>query len=247
MLKVNPWYLFLKWQLLQSYPSQHRVPRVNKLLRRTYRRYLWLLLSFQTSLHSMRENWLYWKNILQTEWAHKIEFRVPEILFLPYSSLITWPSCWMQASQVASCLRAGTLFSAEPLMHHSWKSFRSWWKYHDHPHLQWDSSVPATLPSSLFFITWNYRLQLLNCLWVASSIIVWISFFFFIFLLLFICAYKAWFISPPGPHPLPYHSLVWISWGQAFYLVHYYILVSGQCLKMIHIVWILETREFVHL
>jgi hypothetical protein len=26
---------------------------------------------------------------------------------------------------------------------------------------------------------------------------------FFIFLLLFICAYKAWFISPPCPHPLP--------------------------------------------
>jgi hypothetical protein len=31
--------------------------------------------------------------------------------------------------------------------------------------------------------------------------------FFFIFLLLFICAYKAWFISPPCPHPLPYHPL----------------------------------------
>jgi hypothetical protein len=31
--------------------------------------------------------------------------------------------------------------------------------------------------------------------------------FFFIFLLLFICAYKAWFISPPYPHPLPYHPL----------------------------------------
>jgi hypothetical protein len=32
-------------------------------------------------------------------------------------------------------------------------------------------------------------------------------FIFFIFLLLFICAYKAWFISPPCPHPLPYHPL----------------------------------------
>jgi hypothetical protein len=30
---------------------------------------------------------------------------------------------------------------------------------------------------------------------------------FFLFLLLFICAYKAWFISPPCPHPLPYHPL----------------------------------------
>jgi hypothetical protein len=31
---------------------------------------------------------------------------------------------------------------------------------------------------------------------------------FFFFLLLFICAYKAWFISPPCPHPLPYHPLL---------------------------------------
>jgi hypothetical protein len=31
-----------------------------------------------------------------------------------------------------------------------------------------------------------------------------LSFFFF---LLFICAYKAWVISPPCPHPLPYHLL----------------------------------------
>jgi hypothetical protein len=30
----------------------------------------------------------------------------------------------------------------------------------------------------------------------------------FIYLfILFICAYKAWFISPPCPHPLPYHPL----------------------------------------
>jgi hypothetical protein len=29
----------------------------------------------------------------------------------------------------------------------------------------------------------------------------------FFFLLLFLCAYKAWFISPPCPHPLPYHPL----------------------------------------
>jgi hypothetical protein len=32
-------------------------------------------------------------------------------------------------------------------------------------------------------------------------------FFFFFFFLLFICAYKAWVISPPCPHPLPYHPL----------------------------------------
>jgi hypothetical protein len=30
---------------------------------------------------------------------------------------------------------------------------------------------------------------------------------FFFIVLLFICAYKAWVISPPCPHPLPYHPL----------------------------------------
>jgi hypothetical protein len=30
---------------------------------------------------------------------------------------------------------------------------------------------------------------------------------FFLFFLLFICAYKACVISPPCPHPLPYHPL----------------------------------------
>jgi hypothetical protein len=34
----------------------------------------------------------------------------------------------------------------------------------------------------------------------------WFLFLFFI-VLLFICAYKAWVISPPCPHPLPYHLL----------------------------------------
>jgi hypothetical protein len=29
----------------------------------------------------------------------------------------------------------------------------------------------------------------------------------FYFILLFICAYKAWVISPPCPHLLPYHPL----------------------------------------
>jgi hypothetical protein len=30
-------------------------------------------------------------------------------------------------------------------------------------------------------------------------------FFLFFIVLLFICAYKAWVISPSCPHPLPYH------------------------------------------
>jgi hypothetical protein len=29
----------------------------------------------------------------------------------------------------------------------------------------------------------------------------------FFIVLLFICAYNAWVISPPCPHPLPYHPL----------------------------------------
>jgi hypothetical protein len=34
-------------------------------------------------------------------------------------------------------------------------------------------------------------------------------FFFLIFIvLLFMCAYNAWVISPPCPHPLPYHPLL---------------------------------------
>jgi hypothetical protein len=40
-----------------------------------------------------------------------------------------------------------------------------------------------------------------------QSEIKMLTIFFFIFLLLFICAYKAWFISPPCPHPFPYHPL----------------------------------------
>jgi hypothetical protein len=35
---------------------------------------------------------------------------------------------------------------------------------------------------------------------------VFIYFYLFIFLL-FICAFKAWVISPPCPNPLPYHPL----------------------------------------
>jgi hypothetical protein len=31
--------------------------------------------------------------------------------------------------------------------------------------------------------------------------------FLFFIVLLFICAYKAWVISPPCPHPFPYHPL----------------------------------------
>jgi hypothetical protein len=42
---------------------------------------------------------------------------------------------------------------------------------------------------------------------IVTHFYLFVFVFFFIFLLLFICAYKAWFISPPCPHPLPYHPL----------------------------------------
>jgi hypothetical protein len=33
------------------------------------------------------------------------------------------------------------------------------------------------------------------------------AYIFFFIVLLFICAYKAWVISPSCPHPLPFHPL----------------------------------------
>jgi hypothetical protein len=53
---------------------------------------------------------------------------------------------------------------------------------------------PTLLSVSFQWIQWCFT-------WQGSF------FFFFFFLLLFKCAYKAWFISPPCPHPLPYHPL----------------------------------------
>jgi hypothetical protein len=38
--------------------------------------------------------------------------------------------------------------------------------------------------------------------WILVS-----SFFSFFFYYSYVCAYKAWFISPPCPHSLPYHPL----------------------------------------
>jgi hypothetical protein len=42
----------------------------------------------------------------------------------------------------------------------------------------------------------------------SSSFILFYLFIFKIFIvLLFVCAYNVWVISPPCPHPLPYHPL----------------------------------------
>jgi hypothetical protein len=59
---------------------------------------------------------------------------------------------------------------------------------------------------------WVCYYPALNSPWSLERIYIlshfpFFFFSFFIFLLLFICAYKAWFISPPCPHPLPYHPL----------------------------------------
>jgi hypothetical protein len=42
---------------------------------------------------------------------------------------------------------------------------------------------------------------------LGYTVPLYITVFILFFLLLFICAYKAWVISPPCPHPLPYHPL----------------------------------------
>jgi hypothetical protein len=52
-------------------------------------------------------------------------------------------------------------------------------------------------------------------------------YFFFIFLLLFICAYKAWFISPPCPHPLPYHPLHPLPLPPSIPSRNYFALISN--------------------
>jgi hypothetical protein len=51
--------------------------------------------------------------------------------------------------------------------------------------------------------------------------------FFFFFLLLFICAYKAWFISPPCPHPLPYHPLHPLPLPPSLPSRNYFALISN--------------------
>jgi hypothetical protein len=59
------------------------------------------------------------------------------------------------------------------------------------------------------------------------------NFLFFIFkkifiLLLFICAYNAWVISPPNLHPLPYHPLHTLPLPPTPSLLgrHYFALIS---------------------
>jgi hypothetical protein len=42
---------------------------------------------------------------------------------------------------------------------------------------------------------------------IGHSLYIFILFYFIFIVLLFICAYKAWVISPPCPYPLPYHPL----------------------------------------
>jgi hypothetical protein len=42
---------------------------------------------------------------------------------------------------------------------------------------------------------------------LAKPLYLFIYFLFFFFVLLFICAYKAWVISPPCPHPIAYQPL----------------------------------------
>jgi hypothetical protein len=56
--------------------------------------------------------------------------------------------------------------------------------------------------------------------------------FFSIFLLLFICANKAWFISPPCPHPLPYHPLHPLPLPPSIPSRNYFALISNLLFNM---------------
>jgi hypothetical protein len=60
-----------------------------------------------------------------------------------------------------------------------------------------------------------------------QSEIKMLTIFFFIFLLLFICAYKAWFISPPCPHPFPYHPLHPLPLPPSIPSRNYFALISN--------------------
>jgi hypothetical protein len=61
-----------------------------------------------------------------------------------------------------------------------------------------------------FHTFWNITIKQLEN-WNPFKILklrtFFILFYFFFIILLFICAYKAWVISPPCHHPLPYHPL----------------------------------------
>jgi hypothetical protein len=61
-------------------------------------------------------------------------------------------------------------------------------------------AMPFSQRRSFF---WCWALNSGPPTWQAGALLL----FFFLFILLFICAYKAWFISPTCPHPLPYHPL----------------------------------------
>jgi hypothetical protein len=50
---------------------------------------------------------------------------------------------------------------------------------------------------------------------------------FFFIILLFICAYKAWVISPPCPHHLPYHPLRPLPLPPSIPNINYFALISN--------------------
>jgi hypothetical protein len=57
----------------------------------------------------------------------------------------------------------------------------------------------------------DHKIDLIIIIETSNNLSAFIITLFFLFLffivLLFICAYKAWVISLPCPHPLPYHPL----------------------------------------
>jgi hypothetical protein len=65
----------------------------------------------------------------------------------------------------------------------------------------------STLTALSYWLSLIYLYFIITYYKYVYSTSMRLTWFFFLFLLLFICAYKTWFISPPCPHPLPYHPL----------------------------------------
>jgi hypothetical protein len=69
------------------------------------------------------------------------------------------------------------------------------------------SIVETLVQFSMFLPGDVIRASAPNSLDHIQFFVIHILLWFFKIILLFICAYKAWVISPPCPHPLPYHPL----------------------------------------
>jgi hypothetical protein len=67
---------------------------------------------------------------------------------------------------------------------------------------------PAVSQAHFFvFVVLGLELRAYTLSHSTSFLFIYLFYLFIFIVLLFIYAYKAWVISPPCPHPLPYHPL----------------------------------------